>query len=804
MDRLSTEIRLAFRLLARRPTFTAVVILVMSLGIGTSTAVFTVVDHVLFRPLDLPDSERMVAVCQTHPQGEQWCGASPTNAHDWESRSRTLSAVGIGRAENAALRTDQGARNITIGIATAGFLQAMGVHPELGRLLVSDDVPPHGPGNVAVLTYEFWQNEFGGDPAMMGQTVTLEEHPYEIIGVLPDGAKVPRLDFAQVWLPVPFDPADESRRDWRGFRAWARLAPGVRLEEAQRELEAIQRSLVEEHPEVLAGSGVEVRRMREYLVANARTTLLVFAGVVFVVLLIVSVNVASLLLAHATSRDREFVVRAALGATRSSLAKQLLVESGVLAALGGLGGITVGFWSTRAFLYLAPAGIPRIDEVRIDARILVFALAATGVASIVFGLAPLARLWSMNVAARLREGHRQSGGWGTQRARRLLVVAQLTLAMMLLVGAGLLFRSFTGLLEWRPGFETAHVLTFQVFPGTGRYPDRDELLALYRRAETELTAIPGVQAVGTTSAGPLFGGGDGSTPFHIDGRPVLPLDQAPTVAWYDVGPGYFEAIGIPLLAGRAFTETDERGATPVALVNATFAQRLWSDGSPVGAHVTLPNLDYAVEVVGVVGDIQPFNPGENAEPEIYFSNRQFTRWATYFVLRTEIDPTALVAPATTTLATIDPELVPSRVSTLEQLAARQRVAPRFNLALVGVFALVALVLGAVGTYGVLAYTVALRRHEIGIRMALGADGRRIVRWITAEGAKIIAIGMALGLIGAVALARLLEGMLYGVAPTDPFAYAGPVALLVATGSIACLVPALRATTIEPTEAMRGE
>ena len=335
MDRLRAEIRLAFRLLARRRAFTAVVILVMSLGIGTSTAVFTVVDHVLFRPLDLPDSERLVAVCQTHPQGEQWCGASPTNAHDWEARSRTLSAVGVGRAENAALRTDRGARNVSIGIATAGFLRALGVTPVMGRLIAPEDVPPHGPGNVAVLTYEFWQSEFGGDTEVLGQMLTLEEQAYEIIGVLPRGTKVPRLDYARAWLPLPFDPADEERRDWRGFRAWARLAPGVTLEEARVELASIQRSLVEEHPEVLAGSGVEVRRMRDYLVANARTTLLVFTAAVFLVLLIVSVNVASLLLAHATSREREFVVRAALGATRSSLARQLLVESGVLAALGG-------------------------------------------------------------------------------------------------------------------------------------------------------------------------------------------------------------------------------------------------------------------------------------------------------------------------------------------------------------------------------------------------------------------------------------------------------------------------------------
>ncbi|MGD8726977.1 MAG: ADOP family duplicated permease, partial [Gemmatimonadales bacterium] len=707
MDRLRAEIRLSFRLLARRPVFTAVVVFVMSLGIGTSTAVFTVVDHVLFRPLDLPDSEQLVAVCQTHPQGEQWCGASPTNAHDWEERSQTLVAVGVGRVENSALRTDRGARNVSIGIATAGFLRALNVTPALGRLLRPEDVPPQGPGDVAVLTYEFWQSEFGGSPGVLGQQLTLDERSYEIVGVLPAGTRVPRLDFARAWLPLPFDPSDEQYRDWRGFRAWARLAPEVSLEDAQLELATIQRGLVDEHPDVLAGSGVEVRRMRDYLVANARGMLLVFAGAVFVVLIIVSVNVASLLLAHATSREREFVVRAALGATRSSLGRQLLIESGVLALLGGLGGILVGFWATDAFLHLAPAGIPRIDEVRVDMRILVFAVLATSLTGLVFGFTPLARLRSLNVATRLRESHRLAGGLDTQRTRRMLVVAQLALAMMLLVGAGLLFKSFAGLLAWQPGFETSHVLTFQLFPGPARYPDRDQVLTLYRRAEAEFTALPGVRAVGTASAGPLFGGGDGSTPFHIEGRPMLSLDQAPTVAWFDVSPDYFAALGISLLDGRSLNESDLRGSAAVALANETFARRFWADQSPVGERITLPNLEHAVEIVGVVADVQPFNPGESPEPEIYFSNRQYTRWATYFVLRTEVDPEALAVSVTETLANIDPELVPSRIMTLEQLAARARIGPRFNLALVGLFALVALVLAAVGTYGVLAYTVAL-------------------------------------------------------------------------------------------------
>jgi putative ABC transport system permease protein len=804
MDRLRADLRFALRLLTRRPGFTAIVVLVTALGIGSSTAVFTVVDHILFRPLDLPESERIVTVCQTQPQGAQFCGASPPNSIDWERRSRTFAALGIGRVEAMALRTDRGATRINVGMATAGFLRSLGISPLLGRLIAEDDLPPRGPAHVLVLSYELWQNDFGGNPDILGQTITLDEESFTVVGVLPAGLRMPRFDFARAWRPLPFDPTNEDNRGWPGFRALGRLTPTVTVAQAEADLADVHRGIVEEHPDLLTGTSVAVYRMRDHLVASARPMLLVFFGAVIVVLLIVSVNVASLLLTQATARDREFVVRSALGATTGTLARQLLIESALLAAIGGLAGAFVSFWATDLFLWLAPAGIPRLDEVRVDARVLGFAVAATGFVAAIFGLAPLARLRGLAVAARLREGHGLAAGRPTQRVRRALVVVQLALALMLLVGGGLLFRSFSALLAWEPGFPTAGVLTFQVFPNSGRYRDNDAVLALYRQLEADLTAVPGVRAVGMTSAGPLFGGGDGTTAFNVEGEPQLPIDQAPTVAWYDVSPDYFSTLGVPLRAGRALTEADGRGAPTVALVNEAFARRYSPSGSPVGTRISLLAFNHSLEIVGVVADIQPFDPAQVPEPEIYFSNRQMTRWATYFVLRTDVDPTTLAASAAATLAAIDPELVPSRTATLEDLASRARVGPRFNLALIGLFALVALVLGAVGTYGVMAYTVALRTREIGIRMALGAEGRQVLRWIGAEGLTLIASGLVVGLVAALAFSRFLSGMLHGVAPTDPVAYGSMIALLAAAGIVACLVPAIRASRIDPTVAIREE
>ena len=683
-------------------------------------------------------------------------------------------------------------------------MKALGLVASRGRLFGDGDMPHLGAPGVAVLTHEFWQSDLAGDPAAIGSTLSLDGEDHVVIGILPSNAVIPQERGARIWIPLPWDPATEQYRDWRGFGTAARLAPGRGVEEAQAELDVIQSSLAAAYPDAVEGWGVTVRPMHEQVVGSARPMLMMLLAAVGVVLLIVCANMAGLMIARASTRHRELVVRSALGAGRRRLAQQLLTESALLALLGGIVGAVVAAWGTRALVALAPPGIPRIDEVAMDLRVLGFAFATTAIAGIVFGLAPAIRAGRLDLADVLHQGRSRAATRDASRMRRTLVVAQLALGLVLMAGAGLLLKSFAGLLDWEPGFETEHVLTFQVFPPQDSYENDAEFLALYREMERRLTALPGVRFAGTTPAGPLFGGGDGAAPFLIEARPDQDPANTPSVLWYDVGPGYFETLGLPLLDGRALAEEDGPGAPLVAVINQAMARRFWPESSPVGATVTLPDLEATVRVVGVVGDVKPFLPGASPEPELYFSNRQKTRGAAYFALRTEIDPAQLTGPVTDIVQGIDPDMVPIRLEPLTELIDAQLVRPRFNMLLVGLFALVSLVLGAVGIYGLIAYTVEVRRHEIGIRMALGAERERVLGWVLREGMVLVSIGIGLGVVAALGFTRLLSGMLYGVSPGDPLALAGTALVLAAVGLAACAAPAVRASRLDPLLVLRRE
>jgi len=804
MDQLISDVRYAVRLLSKSPLFAISSIAVLGLGIGASTAVFSVVDHVLLRPLAIEEANRVVTICETHESLRGACVASTPDVIDWQSHSRTLESFGAARTQVRTLRGSDRTRLINAGIATPGFLPALGIRAATGRLFGPADMPPGATGRVAVLTHEFWQSELGGASDVEGRTLTLSGEEFEVIGVLPPGVRVPRQDGADVWLPLPWDPAREEDRDWRGFRTVARLVPGTSIEQAQAELEVIQAQLAASYPETVEGWGVTVRPMLDFVVGGARQTLLLFLGAVGIVLLIVCVNMAGLLLARATGRSLEMVVRSALGARPRRLARQLLTESVVLAVLGGALGALLAVWGTDAFVALAPPGIPRIDEVSVDLRVLAFAFVVAAATGVVSGLAPVLSAGRIDLAQALREGRTFSTRRRAEHARRGLVVAELAMATMLLTGAGLLIRSFAGLLDWTPGFETEHVLTFQVFPPAGTYEEPDQVLALYRELEGRLAALPGVASVGTASAGPLFGGGDGAAPFLIEGRPGQDPAHLPSVLWFDASPGYFETLGVPLVEGRMFGEDDGASAEAVAVVNRAMARRYWPESSPLGEVLTMSELDATVRIVGVVGDVQPFDPDEVAQPEVYFSNRQRTRWATYFVLRTTTDPGALAGPATAAVQEVDPGIVPIRLQALPDLAATEVVRPRFEMLLVGLFAAIALVLAMVGVYGVIAYTVEQRRYEIGVRMALGAGRAHVVRWVVRDGLRLALLGGVLGLVGALAFGRVLGSMLYGVSPTDPLANGVMTAALMLAAIAASTIPAIRASRVDPLESLRQE
>ena len=462
---------------------------------------------------------------------------------------------------------------------------------------------------------------------------------------------------------------------------------------------------------------------------------------VALVLLLACSTVSGLVLARAVGRRRDMAVRFALGAGRGRVASGLVVEGLALAVLGGGAGALLAVWGVHVLRALAPAGIPRLDRVAVDGRVLLVAGLVTVVTGLAVGLLPAIRLREQNLAHLFRGARGTSVDRKTRRSRRVLVAGQLALALVLVTGSGLLLRSFTNLLDWRPGFDTEHLLTFWTFASTGKYPEPPQVLSLYRRIDARLEGLPGVRSVGTVSAGPLFGGGDGLTPLLVQGRGWT-RDQAPGVAWYDAGPNYFSTLGQPLLRGRTFRESDDTGSPTVAVINRAMASRFWPDGDPVGATLALPELDGAptVRVVGVVADVQPFLPDRAIEPEIYLSNRQRTRWATYFVIRTDGDPAALAPAVRRALAGIDPDLEASHLGTMRAHIDAQLVQPRFEMLVVSMFAVVAMLLGVLGLYGLIAYTTRARAGEIGMRLALGASPRRVVLWVLGDAAGMIAVG----------------------------------------------------------------
>ena len=540
--------------------------------------------------------------------------------------------------------------------------------------------------------------------------------------------------------------------------------------------------------------------LHELVVGSTRPLLLVFMAAVLLVLLIACANVANLLLARATARTQEISLSAALGASRGRIVRSLLAEGVVLSGGGAVIGLALAWGGTRAFKALAPAAIPRVDQVAVNGRMLMCALLVAAASAMLCTLAPAWRATRLRLGEDLHEGGRTTGRRG--RVGAGLVVAELALAATLLSGAGLLVRNFRAMGSWSPGFEEEHLTTVQLFASHDRYPDPAAVSALWQRVEEAMRSVPGVLDVGETSAGPIFGGGDGSDEIRRAGEGGA--SHLVTGAWFDVSPGYFRAMGIPLLRGRAITEQDAASGPAVAIVNETLARKLWPEGVPPSARVTLPHLRRSVDVVGVVRDVPPIRPGAAAEPQIFWSNRQYPRWGTYFVVRSQVPPARIARVLRSRVSGIDPELSPSNMSTMTELVARKLVRPRFNMMVLGVFAATALLLAAIGTYGLLAYLVSRRTREFGVRVALGCQPRRLVAGVLREGFALALAGMAVGAVGAVALGRALAHAIEGTAAFDATTFVTSLVVLSAVVLVACALPALRAGRVDPVAALRAE
>jgi len=802
VDALINDLRYALRTLARGPGFALLAVLTLALGIGVSVAIFSVVDRVLLRPLPFPDSQRLVAVCETHPSVEGFCIASPPDVEDFAARTRTLSSIGLGREEPFTARRGAESEGVNGGWATPGLFRTLRMTPALGRFFGPEDMGPNG-APVAVLSDALWRSWYGADPGILGRSVILDGQSYQIVGVMRPGDEVPRLEDARIWTPLPFDPRNEERRKWRGFYVIGRLAAGATPATAAAELSGIERDLGVQYPETNRDWSVRVEPLLDQIVGPVRPTLLVFLGAVAILLLVACANVANLLVARGASREREFALRSALGAGPRRLFRLIATESVVMALVGGAAGLVVARWAIDGLLPLIPGGLPRLEAAALDARVLVFALALTVATGILAGLAPATRAARLDLAAAIKEGHQPVAWRKALGLRGGLVVAEVAMAFVLATGAGLLARSFATLLRWQPGFDQTHVLTFWTLASNGKYTDRAGIINVFERIRAELRTLPGVTSVGMASSGPLFGGRE-TGEFAIEGAGVA-AGQGPMVArWYDMDPWYFPTLGVALKHGRYFTDADREGAPPVAIINETMARRYFAGAGPVGRRVRDKDYGHVMEIVGVVADIPAFLPGTPPQPEIYWPFAQRVRGASFFVLRTSGDPSALAKAAAARVKAVDPDMEASSIATLQERVDRQLRRPRFNLLLIGVFAAFALGLTVVGVYGVVAASVAGRTREIGVRVALGASARQVLGMVVREGMVLVTAGVGIGLVAAIWLTRFAARMLYGVTPGDAWTRVVVVALVVVAALLACFVPARRATKVDPLVALRAE
>ncbi|HEX8145948.1 MAG TPA: ABC transporter permease [Pyrinomonadaceae bacterium] len=808
MRTLWQDVRYGARAMRANPGFTAVA--VVALGVGANTAIFSVVNAVLLRPLQYPNAERVVVIQELNPEGRR-VQVTPANFLDWRAQAATFEHMAAVLTRPANLAVGEEAERVNFAMTSASFFDVFGVRPRAGRFFVPDEEKAgHAP--VVVLSHGLWQRRFGADPSVVGKSVTLDGNAYEVVGVAPEGFSYP--DRTEVWVPpyarVPTVSAQQDVERARGFgflAAVALLKPGETLEHARAEMEAITSRLRQQYPESNGKRFDRVETLHENLVGETGRALLLLLGAVALVLLIACANVANLLLARAAGRQKEMAVRAALGATRLRLARQLLVESVLLALAGGAAGLLLGWWGVDLLKGLLPAEFPRLADIGVDPRVLGFTLLVSCVTGLAFGLAPALQFTRPDLHGALKESARGStGGSRAGRLRNLLIVSEVALSLVLLVGAGLLFRSFMTLRAVELGFRPQSLLTFRLSPSGERFQTDAQYSAFFRDVAERVAAIPGVEAVGVINTLPLVKGP--TSGFQVEGRPPLRRDQWPSVNYRSVSPDYFRAAGIAVIKGRAVEERDTADAPLVFVINQALARRDFPNEDPVGKRISngigpdgQPNWR---EVVGVVADVRSEEPGREAAPEVYGSYLQDPFAGMSYVVRSSVEPEGLTPAVREAVRAVDRAQPVAEVRTMEQLVGESFAQPRFNSLILGLFACMALLLAAAGIYGVMSYAVTQRTHEIGIRIALGAQHGDVLRLVVGRGMALALAGVGLGLAAALALTRLLASLLYGVTATDPLTFAGVAVLLAAVALLASYVPARRATKVDPMEALRYE
>jgi putative ABC transport system permease protein len=802
MEDLLSDLRYGLRLLRQRPGFAAVAILTLAIGTGANTAIFSVVNSVLIRPLPYEDPGELTMVWQdlARIDGPEREWATPDNFFDWRDQNEVFDGMfALGGWGPTLLGMDR-PEQLNGAVTSFDALTLLGLEPILGRTFRPEE-DTAASELVVVLGHSLWQRRFAGDPSVLGKTITLDSQPATIVGVLPPDFDFPIVQDPEILAPLRIDRTNTCGRGCYTLRVIARLKDGVVFERAQADMTAIAARLEQDYPDENRGVGIRLVPLHEQVVGPMRTALLVLLGAVGLVLLIACANVANLLLARATDRERELATRVALGASRARLLRQLLTESLLLAALGAALGLVLGLWGVDLLVSLVPDSVPRFREVSVDAPTLAATSAVAALAGLAFGLLPGLRASSPSLQRSLKEGGRGTDGGGNRRFRDTLVVVEVALALTLLVGAGLLMRSFASLVRVDPGFDADNVLVSQLNLVGVAYDETTDRVSFVDRLLTRVRALPGVEGAGVVYALPL-GGADADANFTIEGRPPPPPQQAP-VAWYrPVSHDYFETMKMRLARGRWFEATDGAEATPVVLVNEAAAERYWPNEDPLRSRVRIGGV--LRQVVGVVADTRHFGLDQAPRPAMYFPSPQLPLRFTNLVVRTSGEPTALASSVRAAVAEIDPTLAIANVASMREVISDTVAAPRLITILLGVFALSALALAAIGLYGVMSYTVGQRRHEIGIRTALGAEAGDVVRWVVGRGMLLLVIGAAVGLTLSLALFRFLESLLFGISATDPTTFLAGAVVLAAVALVACYLPARRAASVDPMVALRHE
>jgi predicted permease len=810
MEVLVKDIRYGLRGLLKHPGFTAIVVMTLALGIGASTAIFSVVNSVVLRRLPYRQPDRIVAIQELSREGKR-VQVTAANFYDWRLQNTVFEHLAAIKTTTANLALTDHAERLEVAQTNANFFAVFGIEPELGRLFIpADEQAGHAP--VVVLSHNLWALRFGENKDIVGTSVTLDGKNYTVIGVTPAGFQYP--DKTEAWLPplrlVPElnERMDVTQQRGMGYlSAVALLKPGVSLAQAAGEMETITTRLRHQYPDTNNRRFNRVVSLHEHLVGDTNKLLWLLFGAVTFVLLIACANVANLLLARGASRHKEMAIRAALGASRWRVMRQLFTESTILALGGGAVGLLLAVWGLALIKKLLPGDFPRWQEIQMDWRVLGFTLVASVLTGILFGFAPALQISRYDVQESIRESGRGTAGSARRnRFRHLLIISEVALSIVLLAGAGLLFRSFMQLQSVKTGFVSQEVLTARLSPSGSSFRTDADYVSFYQRVLQKVAALPGVQDVGAINTLPLSKGP--TVGFTIEGRPPTTPDKWPGANYRSVSADYFRALSIPMMQGRPFTERDIEGAPLVMIVNQALAEQDFPGENPVGKRMSFGGPpDQAIqwfEIVGVVANVRSLELREEASAELYFSSLQNSFAGMSLVVRANVEPASLTAGIRQAVIEVNKSVPVSNVETMDHIVSESVTQPRFNLFLLGLFSVIALLLSVAGIYGVTTYMVTQRTHELGIRLALGAQVGDVLRMILGQGMAVIIVGVVFGLAASFALMRLLRSLLFGVTERDPLTFIVITLTLMLSALVACYIPARRATKVDPLEALRAE